>query len=306
MGANHHHLHPYYLLFATFRSFSFIAEEFFFFQPAILVPQNILVPAFGAFVRFVQFGTGIVTSAYHVVEKRSCSGMSQVFKFHLLHMDAGERFVIVPFHHQPIVGLVVKVGRTTDIVHLRAWFAFGQRITVDLPGMCHKNAEAMVLGDEIRQFVQHRRKVLRLRLSRLRGMVETVQRVPDKNAASFARHQFAAFGQYGIRGGILFEGNVADVFGKELPYLQETPLIHATIGQETASREFLGEFAQVVDDGDVFGAEESDFPLVAQTEAEDEFVPFLFRHGKSKIAWEAFFITLYCRLAFLIQACICH
>ena len=151
------------------------------------------------------------------------------------------------------------------------------RIAVHLSGVRHKNHQTVILRGKLRKQIQEIGKILRFRLPRCGGMLKTVDRVEDEDAASPTQDKLTGFGKHPFRSGAAFEGDVTDVFGKKLFRTEQKSFRHAATVLKTASGQFLDQLAEMVDDRIILRTEKRYLPLMAHTEAQHQFVqPFRF------------------------------
>ena len=75
------------------------------------------------------------------------------------------------------------------------------------------------------KFIQQVGNILRFRLSRLRVVVETVERVEDNNAAAAADNEFMSLGQYTIRRNITFQRDMRDVSVRKSSEFARSPSV---------------------------------------------------------------------------------
>ena len=195
-----------------------------------------------------------------------------MLEFHLVHVYACDTNLLVTFHNDTVIRFVIEIGRAVDVVHFHTRGNARDRITVHFTRMDYDHEQAIMLHGKFCKFIQQVRNILRFRLSRLRVMVETVERVEDNDAAATADNEFMSLSQYTIRRNITFQRDMGDVFSQKIFRVRKESLRHATAVLKTVSGEFLNQFAEMIDDGGIFRAKEPDFPLMPQAETQHQFV----------------------------------
>ena len=216
-----------------------------------------------------------------VVDESCHAAHAKMLEFHFIHIDTGNADFLVALHHDSIVSLVIKVGRAVDVVHFHTRGNARDRITVHFTRMDYNHEQTIMLHGKFCKFIQQVRNILRFRLSRLRVVVETVERVEDNNAAAAADNEFMSLGQYTIRRNITFQRDMRDIFSQKIFRVRKESLRHATAVLKTVSGEFLNQFAEMIDDRDVLRTEEANLPLMSQAETQYQFVhPFRFSRAR--------------------------
>ena len=157
---------------------------------------------------------GEVTSADGIVDKSSHTTRSEVFELHFFDIDTCHSDLLVTLHYQAIIRLVEEIGRPVYVVHFRTRSMVRHRIAVHLSGVRHKNHQTVILRGKLRKQIEKIGKILRFRLPRRGGMLETVDRVEDEDAASPTQDKLTGFGKHPFRSGAAFEGDMTDVFGR--------------------------------------------------------------------------------------------
>ena len=118
-----------------------------------------------------------------------------MLEFHLVHIYAGDTNLLVTFHNDTVIRFVIEIGRAVDVVHFHTRGNARDRITVHFTRMDYNHEQTIMLHGKFCKFIQQVRNILRFRLSRLRVVVETVERVEDNNAAAAADNEFMSLGQ---------------------------------------------------------------------------------------------------------------
>ena len=220
------------------------------------------------------FLAGPVASVQVVVDELGFGvGTAQVFETDLLDVDGGYLLRVVAVYHEAEVGHVGEVGRAVDVVHLDTAQGAVLFVAVHLAGMGHEDDEALVEDGETSQLVQGVGDVGHFRLPRFQMLLQAVHGVDDEDAHPFAAHHLAGFLQDVVDA-------VAPVVGQDVRHVAVQPahclpvdgFRHARSGGEAVAGQLLRQLVQMVGDGHVFGAEEGDFPLVAQAEAQHQLV----------------------------------
>ena len=138
----------------------------------------------------MRFFTGQVSSAYGIVDKGCHSTDTKMLEFHLVHVYACDTNLLVTFHNDTVIRFVIEIGRAVDVVHFHTRGNARDRITVHFTRMDYDHEQAIMLHGKFCKFIQQVRNILRFRLSRLRVVVETVERVEDNDAAATADNEF--------------------------------------------------------------------------------------------------------------------
>jgi len=77
-----------------------------------------------------------------------------MLELHLLNMYRHQSFLIVTFHDDTEIGLVIKIRGTEDVIHPHTGRDTRQRIAVHLARMGYKDDQAMVVRGKAAQTVQ--------------------------------------------------------------------------------------------------------------------------------------------------------
>ena len=79
---------------------------------------------------------------------------------------------------------VIEIGRAVDVIHFHTRGNARDRVTVHFTRMDYDHKQAIMLHGKFCEFIQQVGNILRFRLSRLRVVVKTVERVEDNDAAA--------------------------------------------------------------------------------------------------------------------------
>ena len=191
-----------------------------------------------------------------------------MLEFHLVHIYAGDADLLIALHNDAVIRFVIEIGRAVDVIHFHTRGNARDRVTVHFTRMDYDHKQAIMLHGKFCEFIQQVGNILRFRLSRLRVVVKTVERVEDNDAAATADNEFMSLGQYTIRRNITFQRDMRDIFSQKIFRVCKKPLRHATSVLKTVSGEFLNQFAEMIDDRSIFRAKEPDFPLMPQAKTQ--------------------------------------
>lgn len=154
-----------------------------------------------------------------------------MLEFHLVHIYASDTNLLVTFHNDTVIRFVIEIGRAVDVVHFHTRGNARDRITVHFTRMDYNHEQAIMLHGKFCKFIQQVGNILRFRLSRLRVVVETVERVEDNNAAAAADNErlMSLVSVHDPKHYLqrdIYERRFQS--GKNLPSSQGVPLRHAT------------------------------------------------------------------------------
>ena len=138
----------------------------------------------------MRFFTGQVSSAYGIVDEGYHSTDTEMLEFHLVHIYAGDADLLIALHNDAVIRFVIEIGRAVDVIHFHTRGNARDRVTVHFTRMDYDHKQAIMLHGKFCEFIQQVGNILRFRLSRLRVVVETVERVEDNDAAATADNEF--------------------------------------------------------------------------------------------------------------------